>query len=53
MMILTRFGLITGTPVTLQETADKFGTTRERVRQVERKFLKTHCSFAGKKRLSG
>lgn len=30
-----RFGLTTGTPGTLQEVADEFGVTRERVRQIE------------------
>lgn len=37
-IILMRFGLITGEPMTLQEVADYFGITRERVRSVEYKF---------------
>lgn len=30
-----RFGLEDGTPKTIQETADKFGISRERARQIE------------------
>lgn len=39
-MILMRFGIETGSPMTLEEVAERFGVTRERVRQVESKFLR-------------
>lgn len=34
-----RFGLETGTPYTLEEVGEKFGLTRERIRQIEGKAL--------------
>ena len=40
-IILMRFGLITGEPMTLQEVADYFGITRERVRSIEYKFARS------------
>lgn len=35
-----RYGLVDGKPRTLEEVADIFGVTRERVRQVEAKAIK-------------
>jgi RNA polymerase primary sigma factor len=35
-----RFGLDTGTPYTLAEVGEKFGLTRERIRQIEGKALR-------------
>jgi len=35
-----RFGLDTGTPYTLEEVGEKFGLTRERIRQIEGKALR-------------
>jgi RNA polymerase primary sigma factor len=35
-----RFGLDTGVPYTLEEVGDKFGLTRERIRQIEGKALR-------------
>lgn len=36
---------------TLEETASEFGLTRERVRQIERKFLRRHSCFTRSKKL--
>lgn len=41
-VILLRFGLIDGTPKTLEEVAQIFGVTRERIRQIESKALRHH-----------
>lgn len=38
-VINLRFGLTTGTPMTLEEVAQQYGVTRERIRQVESKAL--------------
>jgi RNA polymerase primary sigma factor len=35
-----RFGLDNGTPYTLEEVGEKFGLTRERIRQIEGKALR-------------
>ena len=35
-----RFGLDTGIPYTLEEVGEKFGLTRERIRQIEGKALR-------------
>lgn len=39
-LLMFRFGLEDGEPKTLEETAQKFGITRERVRQIENKLLR-------------
>jgi RNA polymerase primary sigma factor len=38
-VIELRFGLVDGRPCTLQEVGQKFGVTRERVRQIESKTV--------------
>lgn len=38
-VIIMRFGLIDGHPMTLDEVGKQYGVTRERVRQVEQKAL--------------
>lgn len=48
-LILMRLGIVSGTPMTLQEVADEFGITRERVRQIERRILRPHCPIRRKK----
>ena len=40
MLILMRLGFVSGTPMTIQETAEKLEITRERVRQIESSFLR-------------
>ncbi len=39
-IILMRLGIVSGTPMTLEEVANEFGITRERVRQIESMFLR-------------
>ena len=36
---------------TLEETASEFGLTRERIRQIEHKFLRRHSCFTRSKKL--
>lgn len=38
-ILLMRFGFETGTPMTLEEIGQKFGVTRERIRQIEKQCL--------------
>lgn len=40
MLILMRLGFVSGTPMTIQETAEELNITRERVRQIESSFLR-------------
>lgn len=39
IIILMRFGFVTGSSMTLQEVAEALGITRERVRQIESMFM--------------
>jgi RNA polymerase primary sigma factor len=39
-VILMRYGFLDGTPHTLEEVGEKYGVTRERIRQIEVKALK-------------
>lgn len=39
-MLQLRFGLIDGTPRTLEEVGKEFDVTRERIRQIEAKALR-------------
>ena len=50
-IILMRFGIMTGTPMTLEEVAKELGMTRERVRQIESKFLRLHSGYKKKIKL--
>lgn len=50
-IILMRFGLITGEPMTLQEIADYFGITRERVRSIEYKFARSRHHIRRRRRI--
>ncbi len=38
-LLLMRYGIIDGTPRTLEEVGKHFGVTRERIRQIEAKGL--------------
>lgn len=40
IVITMRYGLLTGKTMTLEEVGEKFGVTRERIRQVENKALR-------------
>ncbi len=42
-IILMRFGIATGQAMTLEEVANEFGMTRERVRMIESRFLRRPC----------
>jgi RNA polymerase primary sigma factor len=48
-----RFGLKDGHPRTLQEVGEKFGVTRERIRQIEAKTLVKLASYRETERLQG
>lgn len=39
-IILMRYGIATGLPMTPEEVANEFEMTRERVRQIESEFLR-------------
>ena len=51
-MILMRYGIVTGTPMTLEEVANEFGVTRERVRQVECRFFMRLRQIIRRKKLA-
>lgn len=51
-IILMRLGIVTGSTMTLQEVAEAFGITRERVRQIESMFIGRFRSNARRKRLN-
>ena len=51
-IILMRLGIVTGSTMTLQEVAEAFGITRERVRQIESIFIGRFRSHARRKRLN-
>ena len=50
-LISFRFGLLDGTPHTLDETGKKFGITRDRVRCIESRVLRRGCHIRRSKRL--
>ena len=50
-VIRMRFGLDDGTPHTLEETAQAFGVTRERIRQIENKILRRRIHLKRRKRI--
>lgn len=50
-VVLMRFGIVTGIPITLQEVADNMGMTREKARLIEIKALRPPCVFSGRKKL--
>lgn len=43
-VILGRFGLLDGVPLTLEELGERYGVTRERIRQIEAKALEKLAS---------
>ncbi len=46
-----RYGLDDGCPRTLAEVSEKFNISRERIRQIEEKFLRRSCRISRVKRL--
>ena len=50
-LISFHFGLLDGTPHTLDETGKKFGITRDRVRCIESRVLRRGCHIRRSKRL--
>ncbi|MBI4831571.1 MAG: sigma-70 family RNA polymerase sigma factor [Candidatus Lindowbacteria bacterium] len=46
-----RYGLVDGDPHTLKETGDRFGLTRERIRQIEAKALKKLRKLIGQSKI--
>ena len=48
-----RFGLDDGVVYTLEEVGQKFGVTRERIRQIEAKALEKIRQHSGLKKLEG
>ena len=51
-IILMRLGIVTGTPMTLDEVASEFGITRERVRQIENLVFRKHRPLTRSKKIS-
>ena len=50
-MILMRVGIVTGTPMTLEEITEYFGITKERARQIEVRFFRHHIRPKRRKKL--
>ena len=50
-LLLMRYGILTGTPMTLQEVADKMGMSRDRVRMIEDRVLRTPCCLRRSRKL--
>ena len=50
-LILMRVGIVTGTPMTLEEITEYFGITKERARQIESRFFRHHIRAKRRKRL--
>lgn len=50
-ILLMRYGILTGTPMTLQEVADKMGMSRDRVRMIEDRVLRTPCCLHRSRKL--
>ena len=50
-LLLMRYGILTGTPMTLQEVADKMGMSRDSVRMIEDKVLRTPCCLHRSRKL--
>ena len=50
-VILMRFGIVDGTPKTLEDISKSMGITRERVRQIENKCLRHGCRLQRVKKL--
>lgn len=51
-IILMRLGIVTGTPMTLDEVANEFGITRERVRQIENMIFRKCRPLTRSKKIS-
>lgn len=51
-IILMRLGIVTGTPMTLDEVANEFGITRERVRQIENMVFRKRRPLIRSKKIS-
>lgn len=50
-LLLMRYGILTGTPMTLQEVADKMGMSRDRARMIEDKVLRIPCCLHRSRKL--
>lgn len=50
-VIFMRFGIVDGTPKTLEDISKRMGITRERVRQIESKCLRHGCHLHRVKKL--
>lgn len=51
-IILMRLGIVTGTPMTLDEVANEFGITKERVRQIENMVFRKRRPLIRSKKIS-
>ena len=50
-IILCRFGIVTGSVMTLEEVGEKFDITRERVRLIESNFIRLPVHLARRKKI--